>query len=117
MTIAGFVAAQLTAAGVPFESVRIGEASRKATWVVQPPSAEAQAVLSGLTAQSVKRAVALSELRRQRNKKLRETDWTQLSDAPGGVDVAAWRTYRQALRDLPAETQDPANPAWPSEPA
>lgn len=36
-----------------------------------------------------------------RNFKLAESDWTQLPDAP--VDKAAWATYRQALRDLPAQ--------------
>ena len=36
-----------------------------------------------------------------RNDELNRTDWTQLSDAP--VDKAAWATYRQALRDLPAQ--------------
>ena len=28
----------------------------------------------------------------------------------------AWKTYRQALRDLPANTKDPANPTWPTKP-
>jgi hypothetical protein len=36
-----------------------------------------------------------------RNAELNRTDWTQLTDAP--VDKAAWATYRQALRDLPAQ--------------
>jgi len=36
------------------------------------------------------------------------------------MDVATqtqWATYRQALRDLPATTDDPANPTWPVAPA
>jgi hypothetical protein len=36
-----------------------------------------------------------------RNARLASSDWTQLPDAP--VDKAAWATYRQALRDLPAQ--------------
>jgi len=36
-----------------------------------------------------------------RNAELDRTDWTQLTDSPG--DKAAWATYRQALRDLPAQ--------------
>ena len=36
-----------------------------------------------------------------RNAQLVKTDWTQLTDAP--VDKTAWATYRQALRDLPAQ--------------
>ena len=29
---------------------------------------------------------------------------------------ADWKTYRQALRDLPANTADPTNITWPEEP-
>jgi hypothetical protein len=36
-----------------------------------------------------------------RNAQLATSDWTQLPDAP--ADKAAWATYRQALRDLPAQ--------------
>ena len=36
-----------------------------------------------------------------RNAELSRTDRTQLADVP--VDKAAWATYRQALRDLPAQ--------------
>lgn len=36
-----------------------------------------------------------------RNAELVRTDWTQLADVP--VDKTAWATYRQALRDLPAQ--------------
>jgi len=36
-----------------------------------------------------------------RNAQLAVSDWTQLPAAP--VDKAAWATYRQALRDLPAQ--------------
>ena len=48
-------------------------------------------------------------LREDRNKALVASDWTQVADAP--VDQAAWATYRQQLRDLPNNTEDPANPA------
>jgi hypothetical protein len=36
-----------------------------------------------------------------RNAKLAQSDWTQLPDTP--VDKTSWATYRQALRDLPAQ--------------
>jgi hypothetical protein len=36
-----------------------------------------------------------------RNAQLVASDWTQVADAP--VDRAAWATYRQELRDLPAQ--------------
>lgn len=55
-----------------------------------------------------------SELRSRRDSLLRESDWTQTLDAP--VNREDWATYRQALRDLPENTVDPANPVWPTPP-
>jgi len=56
---------------------------------------------------------ALSSLRRQRNQLLTETDYLALSDQTMTAEMQA---YRQALRDLPANTVDPANPVWPTKP-
>jgi hypothetical protein len=57
-------------------------------------------------------------LREQRNKKLAACDWTvTVSDRPLSEDKKAeWIAYRQALRDLPVNTPDPANPTWPTPP-
>ena len=52
--------------------------------------------------------------RQQRNALLASSDWTQVADAP--VDQAAWAAYRQALRDLPANTTDTFNVKWPKSP-
>src|SRR6056300_2055666 len=56
---------------------------------------------------------ALSSLRSKRNQLLTETDYLALSDSTLTDDM---RSYRQALRDLPANTVDPANPVWPVKP-
>jgi len=53
-------------------------------------------------------------LRFKRNQLLAETDYLGLPDL-GGFS-AEMTTYRQALRDLPANTTDPANPVWPTKP-
>jgi len=37
-----------------------------------------------------------------------------LPDSPAMSDAES--AYRQALRDLPANTADPANPVWPTKP-
>ena len=43
------------------------------------------------------------ELRKIRNALLRESDWTQVNDSPlTDEQKQAWATYRQILRDLPA---------------
>lgn len=54
-------------------------------------------------------------LRAERNRRLTDCDWTQLSDAP--VDQVAWATYRQQLRDLPDTVADPFDFPWPVKPA
>lgn len=63
-------------------------------------------------------ASAWVDLRAMRNGLLVDSDWTQVADAPITADTQiAWQTYRQALRDLPANTTDPANPTWPTKPS
>jgi len=53
-------------------------------------------------------------LRRDRDRLLAETDWWVFPDSPDAT--AEQLAYRQALRDLPANTADPANPVWPTKP-
>lgn len=52
-------------------------------------------------------------LRSERNRLLAETDYLALPDVTMSDEM---RTYRQALRDLPANTSDPASPVWPIKP-
>jgi hypothetical protein len=59
--------------------------------------------------------VSWRQLRRDRDRRLAACDWTQVPDAP--VNQAAWAVYRQQLRDLPDNTEDPRNPVWPTPPA
>ena len=56
---------------------------------------------------------AWEALRERRKLLLKETDWMANSDV---AMSDAWKNYRQALRDLPANTSDPANPTWPTKP-
>lgn len=55
-------------------------------------------------------------LRKIRDQKLNDSDGKMVSDRPN-IDRAAWVTYRQALRDLPATTTDILNIQWPIEPS
>jgi len=59
-----------------------------------------------------------SDLRNKRLYKLKESDWiVSISDSPLSQEkVEEWKVYRQALRDLPANTTDPENPVWPQAP-
>ena len=57
------------------------------------------------------------KLRTERNSILKDSDWSQLSDAPlTSSQKTAWSTYRQELRDLPANTEDPKEVTWPLQP-
>ena len=60
---------------------------------------------------AAKDAEQAKSIREDRNKRLSECDWTQLSDSK--VDKDAWATYRQALRDLPKSEGFPWNINWP----
>ena len=55
-------------------------------------------------------------IRRDRNKRLADCDWTQLSDAPlSNTKTAEWGLYRQSLRDITTQS-DPFNIFWPEQP-
>jgi len=55
--------------------------------------------------------------RQVRNDLLAMSDWTQLPDSPlTDAKRAEWATYRQALRDVDVNGDDPALPDWPEAP-
>ena len=55
------------------------------------------------------------KFRSERNQKLRDCDWTQGKDIADNISTA-WATYRQALRDIPAQDGFPWNVQWPTQP-
>ena len=81
-----------------------------------PTQEQIQAKIAELEA-----AEPLRKLREQRTRILQESDWMANSDV---TMSDAWRTYRQALRDLPANSPNVAldeqgnliNVTWPTKP-
>lgn len=63
---------------------------------------------------AMKDAEQAKSVRTQRGEKLKDSDWTQVMDAP--VDQAAWAAYRQALRDITAQDGFPWDIDWPTIP-
>lgn len=63
---------------------------------------------------TAKDAEQAKSVRADRNQKLKDTDWTQLIDAP--VDRQAWLVYRQDLRDISMQTGFPWDITWPVQP-
>ena len=55
-----------------------------------------------------------ASVRADRNRRIAECDWTQLPDSP--VDKTTWAVYRQALRDITAQTGFPWDVEWPVQP-
>jgi hypothetical protein len=59
----------------------------------------------------------LKDLRKERNKRLTDCDWVVTRATSTDTPVPEeWKTYMQALRDLPSNIEDPTNPVWPVAP-
>jgi hypothetical protein len=65
------------------------------------------------TAQNMEQATAESNVRARRDSLLQETDWMALSDVTMSSEMT---TYRQALRDIPAQSGFPFSVTWPNKP-
>tara|TARA_R100000008_G_scaffold29059_1_gene16029 strand:- start:108 stop:458 length:351 start_codon:yes stop_codon:yes gene_type:complete len=61
---------------------------------------------------------SMDAIRTARDSLLAASDWTQFADSQlSNSKKTEWATYRQALRDLPANTSDTKNVSWPTEPS
>ena len=59
----------------------------------------------------------LIDLRKERNVKLAETDWTQGADSPlTDSKKTEWATYRQSLRDITDSATSLDDVTWPEKP-
>ena len=93
--------------GETWESIKFPEGYEK------PSKEEFEAKLQELID-----AQPLKELRQERNRRLAEVDWVVIRATSTDTPVPEeWKTYMQALRDLPANTEDPTNPVWPVQPS
>ena len=75
---------------------------------------ETTAVEQEAAYKATKDAEQAKNVRASRATKLAECDCTQVADAP--VDKAVWATYRQALRDITAQSGFPWTVTWPDAP-
>jgi hypothetical protein len=97
----------LTQRVVEGQPARSGDAWTQ-TWVVEQLS---------VTEVTQAKADALQNLRNERTKRLAESDWTQMADAPlTQAQRKTYAAYRQQLRDLPEKTENLLYPVWPVEP-
>ena len=75
---------------------------------------ETTAVEQEAAYKAAKDAEQATSVRNSRTEKLKDSDWTQIADST--ADKAAWATYRQALRDITAQTGFPWDITWPDAP-
>jgi hypothetical protein len=89
-------------------------------WVTVPAVLEPQvsAVVEAHDGPAAFEAVAWEDVRVDRNGRLSGSDWTALADSPlSEVEEAAWFAYRQSLRDVPQDHDDPTDITWPEPPS
>lgn len=63
----------------------------------------------------VDEAALAAQIRAERNKKLIESDWSQVVDTPQAIKDK-WAPYRQQLRDLTTQPGFPYQVVWPNTP-
>ena len=81
------------------------------SWDGSSVSADDNAKATYQTAEKWKR------VRSQRDHLLSQTDWVVVKAKETGTNIPTnWKTYRQALRDVPDQT-DPDNITWPTKPS
>jgi hypothetical protein len=56
------------------------------------------------------------QIRAKRDFLLKDSDWSVAGDATPKPSKEAWLTYRQALRDIPQNFEDPSEVIWPNKP-
>lgn len=93
--------------GTTWESIELEDGVEK------PPKDEFDEKVSNFI-----NSINILSLRKRRNTLLTQTDYLFTSDFPHATPEKKqeWLDYRQALRDLPDVTEDPANPVWPVAP-
>jgi hypothetical protein len=78
----------------------------------------AQTALEQETAyKAMKDAEQAKSVRQSRDDKLKETDWIVIKNLELNANIpGAWEVYRQALRDIPAQSGFPWTVTWPDAP-
>ena len=108
---------ELVAAGLTPQHV---EGNGDDIWITVEPSDEA-AVTTVVAAHDGATSLSSTHWRMVRNKRnrlLAECDWTSVTDSQlSDANQTSWQEYRQNLRDVPQNQNDPENITWPDAPS
>lgn len=78
---------------------------------------DASQIISAAQREAEALDAAWAALRAERDRRIAASDWVILRNLETSEPVPVeWLEYRQALRDLPENTVDFANPEWPTLP-
>ena len=85
------------------------------------PATETEPAQTALEQETVYKAMKDAEqaksVRQSRDDKLKETDWIVIKNLELNANIpGAWEVYRQALRDIPAQSGFPWTITWPDAP-
>ena len=59
-----------------------------------------------------------NRVRSARDGVLKNSDWRVMPDSPlSSSKIAEWKTFRQAIRDIPEQAGFPTNVTWPTKPS
>lgn len=87
------------------------------TWNVSGVDKPTQSEIDAVTDSAAEATIGLRGLRLVRDRKLAETDWVVTMHKELGTNIpAAWKTYRQALRDITDNYSDLDTVVWPTKP-
>lgn len=76
-----------------------------------------QSAIDGINDSTITAEQNITALRAVRNTKLAETDWVVTMHKELGTNIpAAWKTYRQALRDITDDATSLDDVTWPEKP-
>lgn len=67
------------------------------------------------TKKEAEKPLVEEDVRNERNELLEKYQWTETADLTTD-EKAAWKTYKQALRDLPKQSGFPYDVTWPTKP-
>ena len=67
------------------------------------------------TKKEAEKSLVEEDVRNERNELLEKYQWTETADLTTD-EKAAWKTYKQALRDLPKQEGFPYEVTWPTKP-
>ena len=87
------------------------------TWEHSTVNQPSQSAIDGISDSTITAEQNIAVLRAERNAKLAETDWVITMHKEKGTNIpTAWKTYRQALRDITDDATSLDDVTWPEKP-